>query len=116
MRLTIIPEDGAVYVDGVSYSHLDLSFIPSDIHALQWYDTYGELEFKRSFIDGQIVRPANEILTELPAWANTAKTVWDAAKVAEAEAQLAAEQAAEAARLLAEQEALANSTTQTNAA
>jgi hypothetical protein len=116
MRLTIVPADSTVYVDGVSYSHLDLSFIPSDIHALQWYDTYGELEFKRSFVNGQIVHPANEMLTELPEWANTAKTVWDAAKVAKEEAQLAAEQAEEAARLLAEQEALANSTTQTNAA
>lgn len=116
MRLTIVPADGAVYVDGASYLDLDLSFIPADVHALQWYDTYGELEFKRSFVDGQIVHPINEILTELPEWANTAKTVWDAAKVVEEEAQLAAEQAAEEAKLLAEQEALANSTTQTNAA
>jgi hypothetical protein len=110
MRLTIVPADGAVYVDGASYSDLDLSFIPSEVHALQWYDTYGELEFKRSFVNGQIVHPANEMLTELPAWANTAKTVWDAAKVAEAEAQLAAQQAAEAARLVAEQEAAQTNT------
>lgn len=105
MRLTIIPADGAVYVDGISYLNLNLSFIPSDVHALQWYDTYGELEFKRSFVGGQVIHPANEMLTELPTWANIAKTVWDEAKVAEKEAQLAAEQAAEAARLLAEQEA-----------
>ena len=117
MRLTIVPADGAVYLDGVVYMDLDLSTcnIPSDVHALQWYDTYGELEFNRSFVDGQIVHPSNEILTELPAWVNTAKTVWAAAK-AEEDAQLAAEQAEEAARLLAEQKASTNSTTQTNAA
>jgi hypothetical protein len=111
MRLTIIAEDGAVYVDSVSYSNLDLSFIPSDVHALQWYNTYGELEFKRSFVNGQIVHPANEMLTELPEWANTAKNVWDAAKLAETEVKLAAEQAGEAARLAAEQ-AAAQPTTQ----
>jgi hypothetical protein len=110
MRLTIIPADGAVYIDGATYSGLDLSFIPTDVHALQWYDTYGELEFKRSFVDGQLVHPTNQMLTELPVWANTAKTVWDAAKVAEAEARLAAEQAAEAARLAAEQEAAQTNT------
>ena len=112
MRLTVIPVDGAVYIDGASYMNLDLSTcaIPSDIHALQWYDTYGELEFKRSFVDGQIVHKANEVLTELPAWANTAKTAWDAAKVAETEAKLAAQQAAEASRLAAEQEAAQTNT------
>jgi hypothetical protein len=83
MRLTIIPVDGAVYVDGVSYSDLDLSFVPANVHALQWYDTYGELEFKRSFVDGQIVHPANQTINELPEWANTAQTKWNAAKVAE---------------------------------
>jgi hypothetical protein len=108
MRLTIIPVDGAVYVDNVAYTSLDLSTcnIPSDVHALQWYDTYGELEFKRSFVDDQIVHPANQMLTELPTWANIAKTVWDNAKIVEEESRLAAQQAAEA--------ALANVTSQTS--
>jgi hypothetical protein len=104
MRLTIIPEDGAVYVNGVSYSHLDLSFIQSDVHALQWYDSYGEIEFKRSFIDGKIVRPANQVITELPDWANACKSKWDEAKANEEAAILAAKQAA---LLAAEQEAQA---------
>ena len=83
MRLTIIPTDGAVYIDGAAYSGLDLSFIPTDVHALQWYDTYGELEFKRSFIDGQVVHPSNQLINELPEWAGTAQESWNAAKVAE---------------------------------
>jgi hypothetical protein len=111
MRLSIIPSDGAVYVDGAAHLDLDLSScgIPSNVHALQWYDTYGELEFKRSFVDGQIIHPMNEVITELPAWASLSKSVWDDAKLAKEEA---AQQAAEAARLLAEQQALANSTAQ----
>lgn len=95
MRLTIIPVDGAVYVDGVSFIGLDLSFVPTNIHALQWYDTYGELEFKRSFVDGNLVHPENEIVSELPSWANDAKVVWDNAKLAYDAAQLAAQQATE---------------------
>jgi hypothetical protein len=46
MRVTIIPVDGFVSVDGEGYSELDLSFMASDIHALQWYETEGELEVK----------------------------------------------------------------------
>jgi hypothetical protein len=106
MRLTIIPADGAVYIDGVSYMNLDLSTcdIPSSVHALQWYDTYGELEFKRSFVDGQIVHPINEMLTKLPTWANTAVAAWNQAKLDFEEAdRIAAEEAA----------ALANASPQT---
>jgi hypothetical protein len=114
MRITIIPVDGAVYIDGTSYSKLDLSTcdIPSNIHALQWHDTYGELEFKRSFVDGQIVHPVNELLTELPIWANAAVTVWNQAKLDFEEAQRIA--AEEAQRIAAEEAAaLANASPQT---
>lgn len=80
MRLTIIPSDGAVYKDNFSYSGLDLSFIPPDVHALQWYDTYGEIEFKRQFVNGQIVHPQNQVVTDLPDWANQAVAKWDETK------------------------------------
>jgi hypothetical protein len=46
MRVTIIPTDGFVSVDGEGYGNIDLSFMASDIHALQWYETEGELEIK----------------------------------------------------------------------
>lgn len=46
MRLTIIPEDNAVYKDGYLIEGLDLTSLPSNIHAIQWYDTYGEVEYK----------------------------------------------------------------------
>jgi hypothetical protein len=49
MRLTIIPSDRSIYVDGNGYTNLDLDWIPEidgkKIHAVQWYDTWGEIEF-----------------------------------------------------------------------
>jgi hypothetical protein len=49
MRLSIIPSDGSVYVDGSGYINIDLSWIPEidgkKIHAVQWLDDEGEIEF-----------------------------------------------------------------------
>lgn len=82
MKLTIVPIDGAVYVDGVSYAGLDLSTcnIPNDIHALQWKDTAGWVEFVDN-ADG--TKPQNQPIAELPSWANDAKAKWDEAKAAQ---------------------------------
>lgn len=79
MKITIIPTDGAVYKDGVSFSDLDLSFAPADVHALQWFDTKGWIEFSA---DEDFNKPANQNITELPDWASTALTKWDEAKAA----------------------------------
>jgi hypothetical protein len=79
MRLTIVPDDGAVYKDRVSYSGLSLPFVPSNVHALQWYGEYGEIEFKSSFVDGRIVKPENEVITTLPSWADQAVAAWEEA-------------------------------------
>ena len=46
MRAIILLDDKSVSVDGEVYSDLNLSFIDSTIHAIQWYDTYGEIERK----------------------------------------------------------------------
>lgn len=80
MKITVIPNDGAVYKDGVSFSDLDLSCAPEDVHALQWFDTKGWIEFK---LDEDFNKPGNQIITELPAWVDTALTKWDEAKAAE---------------------------------
>ena len=92
MNLTIIPIDGAVYVDGYSYSELDLSFAPNDVHALQWESDKGWVEFKD--LDNG-TKPQNESITELPSWANQAKVKWDEAKATEEAAILAAQEAAQ---------------------
>jgi hypothetical protein len=90
MRLSIIRADGAVYKDGVSYSGLDLSNVPANIHALQWYETEGEVEFINN---PDRTKPQNELIAELPAWANACVTKWNEAKAAK---QAAAEAAANA--------------------
>jgi hypothetical protein len=79
MRLTIIPIDKKVNVDGFFYANLDLSScgIPDNIHALQWYEIEGEIE-----LNGR-PKPQNELITELPAWANACVNKWNEAKTAE---------------------------------
>jgi hypothetical protein len=93
MKLTIIKNDGAVYKDSVSYATLSLPTIPSDVHALQWNESTGHIEF----VDNV---KANEIITELPSWANDVLTAWQTAyEVEQSEiARLQAEAEAEAAK------------------
>lgn len=49
MRLTIIKEDKTVYINGESYSGIDLSWIPTfdgkEVHAVQWHGDHGHVEF-----------------------------------------------------------------------
>ena len=70
MKLTIIPADGSVGENDVFYFPLDLSScaIPADVHALQWQDTAGWIEYNSPI--------PNEPITELPAWANCCMTKW----------------------------------------
>jgi hypothetical protein len=89
MRVTIIPVDGFVSVDGEGYSELDLSFMASDIHALQWYETDGEIERKDN--RGRVI--ANEKITDLTPY-QPALDAWQAAKT-EAEQAVTQTQAPE---------------------
>lgn len=86
MKLTIIPNDQAVYKDGVSYSGLTLNNIPADVHALQWDNNAGWIEYKNHI-------KSNEAITQLPSWANNAINVWQQAYDAEQAAKLAAAEA-----------------------
>ena len=47
MKLTIILSDKLIGIDGqfVSITQQDLSWVPSNIHAVQWYNTWGEVEY-----------------------------------------------------------------------
>ena len=89
MKIIIIREDGAVYKDGVSYSGLDLSSTPADVHALQFNDATnkGWIEFTNN---DNGTKPQNEPITSLPAWATTAIIKWGEAKAAEEAAIIAA--------------------------
>jgi hypothetical protein len=68
-RLTVVPADEAVYVDGFGYLGFDLSFVPSDVHALQWDGEEGWIERK-----GQ----RDEMISTLPDWATQAQALWQA--------------------------------------
>lgn len=45
MKWTIVPDDKMIYVDGVARKVLNVAF-PDGVHAVQWYGTYGEIEYK----------------------------------------------------------------------
>lgn len=67
MKLTIIPSDGAVYENGVCYSGLTWEGTPANVHALQWEDVTGWIEYKDQ---------PSENITELPQWALNAESAW----------------------------------------
>lgn len=86
MRVTIIPVDGSVSVDGKGFGGLDLSFMDASVHAVQWYETHGEIEVKDP-VTGRMV--ANEVITSIDAF-QPAINLWQAAKTAEETAAAAA--------------------------
>ena len=61
MRLTIIKDDKTVIKDLVAATVTDVSYIPTNVHAVQWYDSKGEVEYN----DGT----ANLEITELGIYA-----------------------------------------------
>jgi hypothetical protein len=70
MKLTIIPSDEAVYEDGLCYLNLVWEGTPVNVHALQWQDVAGWIEY-----DDQ----PNEDITVLPEWAYNAMAAWTVA-------------------------------------
>lgn len=77
MKLTIIPSDSFVAVDDDgSHQPLDLSTcgIPTDVHALQWFDTRGWIEFVD--VDPFAPKPPNQDITVLPSWADACVLMW----------------------------------------
>lgn len=89
MRVTILPDDNSVSVDGEGYVGLDLSFMNADVHAVQWYDTHGEVEHKDPVTKKMT---GNEEITSFDQF-QQAITVWQAEKD-----RIAAEIAAAAAK------------------
>ena len=87
MNLTIIPLDGAVYIDGVCFQNLTLVDIPANVHALQWKNTKGWIEF----VENNNTKPENEVIFELPQWAVATQQIWQDAKTAYDEAMKAIE-------------------------
>lgn len=75
MKITIINQDKTVYKNNKAFNKLNLLTVPNDIHALQWNETQGHIEFNDN-------KP-NEIITELPSWANDCLSEWEVANTIE---------------------------------
>lgn len=76
MRLTIIKDDNMVYIDGVAL-RVDCSSLPGDFHALQWYETWGDVET----VDANGHHVANVEITDLTPYQHLIDG-WHAAKAA----------------------------------
>lgn len=78
MKTSIIKSDKSVYQDGLCYLDLSLPSIPNDVSALQFDSdlNIGHIEFNQPLIGNGI---PNEIITELPSWANDCINVWNEA-------------------------------------
>jgi hypothetical protein len=61
MKLTIVPADTMVYVDNEGIYNLDLSYVPTNVHALQWKTNIGWIEYVDND-DG--TKPGNQVVTE----------------------------------------------------
>lgn len=69
MRVTIIPEDKWIRKDEISANLPEWNFDDLDIHAIQWYEDHGEIEWKNpqrnEFItDDSILQPYLTALEE----------------------------------------------------
>lgn len=91
-RYTIIAEDKFVSVDGVGYENVTLIIDPL-IHAVQWYGTYGEIEYTVSFdpVTKTILKPQNELFED-PSRFQAALDAWQVADLQAKEAAEAASQ------------------------
>lgn len=68
MRLTIIADDLAVYVDGKACQNLDIvSNLDPEIHAIQWDGSRGEIEYRSKTCPdcGGVSKKPNETFTDV---------------------------------------------------
>jgi hypothetical protein len=77
MRLTIIPSDGLVSIDGVAFRGLDLSFFDPTYHAIQWNGSSGEIEIYDPETGKMVL---NEPLTNIDAIYAQVYPLWKEAK------------------------------------
>ena len=83
MRVTIIPGDKWIRKDDVSENLPEWNFDDSNIHAIQWYEDHGEIEWKNPqrneiITDDSILQPylaaLSEYLNNLPSYVGIGTT------------------------------------------
>lgn len=62
MKVTIIPCDGVITIDGRKFDGIDMSSIDQTIHAVQWNRNIGEIEY---MIDPEGKKPQNKAIDSL---------------------------------------------------
>lgn len=72
-RLAIVPSDGVVSINGTVFSGIDMSAVPQEIHAVQWYGQHGEIEYRT---DSTGTRPPNRPIDSLEAF-SALIDIWD---------------------------------------
>jgi hypothetical protein len=65
MRISIIPADGVVVIDGIGIGDIDMSPIDPSVHAVQWYGDSGEVEIKNMEMIERVSIIRNEIITDI---------------------------------------------------
>lgn len=65
MRVTIVPIDGVVIIDGNGILGVDMSSIDPSIHAVQWYGANGSVEYKDVDVVDFIKITHNEEITDI---------------------------------------------------
>lgn len=73
LRATIIPSDKFCSVDGVSFVGVDMTNVAADVHAMQWFGTWGEQELL-DLKTGRIDR--NEKIDNLDAYQAVLNSYW----------------------------------------
>jgi hypothetical protein len=81
MRVTIINLDNSVAINGKTYKDLDFTGFPDNIHAIQWYSTYGEIEY---VVGDDGVKPPNQKIQSLEPYQNVLDK-WEEAEQLELE-------------------------------
>lgn len=76
MRVTIIRKGGIVSIDGEAYGDIDMSSMPLDFHALQWFGSSGDMELRDA--DGKM---QNVVVADLSQFGGVIDG-WEAAKAA----------------------------------
>lgn len=81
MRVTIVNEDKHVGINGEFYRVQNLNIDPN-IHAIQWYETWGEIEYKIRLENEKPYKPENTIINSFSDY-EFISTDWQLAKEAE---------------------------------
>lgn len=81
MKVSIIPFDSVVCIDGICINGIDLSQIPAEIHAVQWRHDEGTVEY----VTQNKVKPPNQDIDSFDQF-NWVIDAWNAKK-AELEAE-----------------------------